>query len=362
MKKSILIVSAFPPCSKTAGEDYTKRLLFDLVDRGHKVDLIYAKYPKHEVEIPTQVEVLRILSPSLTNCIKKPYVHPFFSKRYDSKTKDFIQNVAEKYDMLYFDFAQVHYYSQFMKHPCKVLMCHDVIYQKYMRKTSIINVSWIKYWEKRLLLKAKASFAFSRKDSSIIQNQYGIHTIPINFYLKTTSFEYTRDIKVTNKMCFYGAWNRKENIEMLEVFISEILPKLKRKRKFEVIGGGMAQPLKEKLENLGFICWGFVENPLINLAECQALIAPLQQGAGVKVKVIDALTVGLPVIGTEIAFEGIEDNEDNKLFFQAKTYDEFAEMIDHWEQITKDYKQKAADEFYKRYSGNHFPDHIDEII
>lgn len=362
MKKNILIVSAFPPCSKTAGEDYTKRLLFDLVDRGHKVDLIYAKYSGHEIEIPSQVKVLGIIAPSLINCIKKPYVHPFFSKRYDVQMRKLIQDIADKYDVLYFDFSQVHYYLKWIKHPCKVLMCHDVIYQKYMRKTGIINISWIRYWEKKLLLEAKKSFTFSKKDSSIIEKQYGVRSIPVNFYLKTTKFEYTEDIKVSEKMCFYGAWNRKENIEVIEVFINEILPRLKVKRKFEVIGGGMAQPLKEKLENLGFICRGFVENPLINLAQCQALIAPLKQGAGVKVKVIDALTVGLSVIGTEIAFEGIEDNEDNKLFFQAKTYDEFAEVIDHWKPITKDNKQKAADEFYKRYSGNHFPDRIDEII
>lgn len=361
MGKRILMVSAFPPCQKTAGEDYTRLLLFDLVEKGCHIDLIYAEYPGHEAEIPDQVKILQTLSPSLINCIKRPYVHPFFSRRYNVKIRKMIQQIAEEYDMLYFDFTQVHYYAKFIKHPCKVLMCHDVIYQKYARKTGVINTSWIKYWEKKLLLTAKESFTFSKKDSDVIEKMYRIKTIPINFYLKTEKFEYSKRVKVADKMCFYGAWNRAENIEAIEMFIDKIFPLLKKKKRFEVIGGGMSRQLKEKLENIGFECLGFVENPLLNLAECQALIAPLKQGAGVKVKVIDSLTVGLSVIGTVVAFEGIEDNENNKLFFRANTMVEFAEIIDNWENVTRSEKQEAADEFYKRYSGNHFTDYMNLI-
>ena len=362
MGKRILMISAFPPCQKTAGEDYTRSLLFDLAEKGYEIDLIYAEYPGHEVDIPPQVKILEVLYPSLKNCIKKYYVHPFFSKRYDVKVRKMIQDIADQYDMLYFDFTQVHYYSQFIVHPCKILMCHDVIYQKYARKTGVINTSWIRYWEKKLLLTAKAGFTFSKKDSSIITDLYGIKTIPVNFYLKAKRFAYSESIEVSNKMCFYGAWNRAENVEAIEVFVDKIFPLLKKKKDFEVIGGGMSKQLREKLENIGFRCLGFVENPLFNLAECQALIAPLKQGAGVKVKIIDSLTVGLPVIGTEVAFEGIEDNEKHKLFFHADAYTKFAEIIDNWRSVTKIDKQKAADEFYVRYSGNHFGDYIDQLF
>lgn len=62
---------------------------------------------------------------------------------------------------------------------------------------------------------------------------------------------------------------------------------------------------------------GFVENPVAEIAKCQALVAPLHKGAGVKVKVIDALSSGTSVVGTDVTFEGIEDNSKNPLFLKS---------------------------------------------
>ncbi|MCI5610577.1 MAG: glycosyltransferase family 4 protein [Roseburia sp.] len=362
MSKKILFITAFPPNEKTAGQDYTRRLILDLLEKKYKIDLIYAEYPKHEINLPKEVNIVARIRPQIINCIKKFYVHPFFSKRYNYTIKNYIQNIADKYDMLYFDFSQVHLYSKYIQHPCKVLMCHDVICQKYSRKMGKLNVAWIRHWENKLLKSAKNGFTFSNKDKYIIKDIYGIDTIPVNFYLKTEKYKYSNREHITCKMCFYGAWNRKENIEALEYFINYIYPKLKNKRDFSVIGGGMDEHLKEKLENNGIECLGFVDDPISSIATFQALIAPLHQGAGVKVKVVDALTAGTPVIGTSVAFEGLEDNINNPLFYLAERKDEFVKIIDNWKVINREYKQDAANEFYDRYNCRHFPDIIDRIL
>lgn len=52
---TILYITAFPPCQKTAGQDYSRRLLDDLALRGHKLSLIYAEYPEHELEFSSQI-------------------------------------------------------------------------------------------------------------------------------------------------------------------------------------------------------------------------------------------------------------------------------------------------------------------
>ena len=94
----------------------------------------------------------------------------------------------------------------------------------------------------------------------------------------------------------------------------------------------------------------------MEIAKCQAPIAPLHKGAGVKVKVIDALSSGTCVIGTEVAFEGIEDNTENHLFFQADSPDSFVNIIKKWNKVNIKQKQTAADEFFNRYNTNHFSD------
>ena len=131
--------------------------------------------------------------------------------------------------------------------------------------------------------------------------------------------------------------------------------------RYVVIGGGMDEKNKIKIESdRRFKVIGFVENPLNEIAKCQALIAPLRKGAGVKVKVVDALTTGTPVIGTKVAFEGIEDNSDIALFHNAATKKDYINILNRWRPVDKEVKEQAAEEFYNRYNTNHIVEIINE--
>mgnify|MGYP007101861480 CR=1 FL=1 len=101
----ILFITAFPPCQKTAGQDYSRRLILDLLEKGHEVTLIYAEYPGHTVELPDSVKVLSIIHPAFKNCLVKPYFHPFFTRRFDKSVLKLLQTVSADFDMLYFDFS-----------------------------------------------------------------------------------------------------------------------------------------------------------------------------------------------------------------------------------------------------------------
>lgn len=357
---TILYITAFPPCQKTAGQDYSRRLLNDLVSRGHKISLIYAEYPGHSPEVDKSIKILDRMKPSLKNCFSLPAFHPFFTKRFELKILKKIQAVAKDFDMLYFDFSQVHIYSAFVNHPNKVLMCHDVIFQKFTRKGRV-QLPWIKRSEKKLLSTAAKIITFSKKDSGVIKREYGFDSVPVNFYLKNGHFNYESEKNSVQKdaFCFYGAWNRSENFECLEWFLKNVYPALYQKINFLIIGGGIDGRLKSKLstyKNIKIV--GFVENPVSEIAKLQALIAPLHKGAGVKVKVIDALSSGTPVIGTDIAFEGIEDNSKNPLFFKISSSEDCIKIFEGWKSVSREQKQAAADEFFARYNANHFVDMI----
>lgn len=109
---------------------------------------------------------------------------------------------------------------------------------------------------------------------------------------------------------FYGAWYREENSAGLLWFLEQVLPYLPQGNRYIVIGSGVPKAVldtaKKYSEAIHFV--GFVDNPYRLIASCCALIAPLFQGAGVKVKVLESLACGTPVIGTAIAFEGIDQD------------------------------------------------------
>ena len=93
---------------------------------------------------------------------------------------------------------------------------------------------------------------------------------------------------------------------------------------------------------------GFVEDPYDIIANARALIAPLFKGAGVKVKAIEALASGTPVIGTEVAQEGVPLVADNSLV-TCNTAAEFIHAILNFK-ISNEDKVRLKETFLKHYS------------
>jgi glycosyltransferase involved in cell wall biosynthesis len=109
---------------------------------------------------------------------------------------------------------------------------------------------------------------------------------------------------------FLGRLNVPHNDDAICSFIRDALPSLQARlpeSRLRIIGNGAspslrrlasAHPQTVRLE-------GFVEDLDAVFAQATAVIAPLRFGSGVKQKVLDALARGVPVIGTEVTFEGI---------------------------------------------------------
>ncbi|AEE16257.1 glycosyltransferase family 4 protein [Treponema brennaborense] len=358
----VLLVSAFPPNRQTAGQDYTRRLVLDLLGYGHEISLIYAAYPGHAVELPLEVEILHVIRTSIRNCIGRLPYHPFYAKRIDDETLHLLRSVADNFDVLYFDFSQVHLYSLYVNHPCKILMCHDVIRQKFKR-SGILHLPFIAFAERQTLLSARTVVTFSKKDSNLLKQYYDTDACNVNFYLKSESLSFDNMSIASGTFCFYGAWNRKENYLPLKWFLKKVYPRLNKELSFVIIGGGLRTDIKQLISAMdNVICLGFVEYPILEIARCQALIAPLRNGAGVKVKVIDALSCGTPVIGTDVAFEGITIDPENDLFFSADTVGEYVRIIDNWKNRTVACKQRASAKFRSKYDSNHFPELLEKIV
>lgn len=125
---------------------------------------------------------------------------------------------------------------------------------------------------------------------------------------------------------FYGAMNRMENSESAIWFINKVMPLLDELDiRFVIVGNKPPENLL-KLQNERIICTGYVEciNPYFSSAMC--VVAPLQDGAGIKVKILEAMALGAPVLTNEIGIEGI-DAVDREHFIYCETPSEFASVI-----------------------------------
>ena len=107
-----------------------------------------------------------------------------------------------------------------------------------------------------------------------------------------------------NDLLFYGAMNRPENYKSAIWFIENVLPKLDEHYRLIIVG---AKPVRELLAYQGerVIIKGFVEEVKPYFESCLCLVAPLLLGAGIKIKILEAMSAGMPVITNEIGAEGI---------------------------------------------------------
>lgn len=320
--KRLLFISSFPPNKKTAGQNYTLNLINDLSNE-FDIDLIYWGFPEHSIEANLNVKNAQQIKVGIIqkiSCILIP-LFPLFTRRFSFSTYRNLQKSVNEYDLIYFDFSQTFLYSRFIKHPFKVGMAHDVILQKYSRtKLGSMLRPWIKWSEKICLSKLQRVFTFSYKDKEILKSEYGTTADVVPFYIdhKITDIN-LHDIYLDDYFVMYGAWNRLENQESINWVISHY-PSYNPH--IIIIGGSLPESIKQKIDrypNLKYL--GFIDNPYNFIAKSKGLIAPLFHGAGVKVKAIESLALGTPVIGTAVTFEGLPQVDKSMIKLDDDTLD-----------------------------------------
>lgn len=365
MKRRILFISAFTPSLYSAGQAFTQNLLLDL-SSDFEIDLVYFKYndqtyrpPNSSVSLVKEIKIAPFQK--LLNAIFCPIFHPIFSVRFSWVTAWSLQQLSRKkdYDFVYFDFSQVFVYSLFFKQR-KVLMLHDVMYQKYTRAGYPLERLWIKFNESFLVHQQDTHLiTFSSKDQHLIRTKYEVNASVSRFYITASSGDKNESIHGHDYFCFYAAWNRPENYEGLLWFLENVAPIVSIYR-FMVVGAGMPSTILAQLSKFkNFEYTGFVDDPYVLIRSAQALIAPIFKGAGVKVKVIESLACGTPVIGSSMAFEGIDPLPRHAVEECHTPYD-FISSIRKFADVRLD-KTALRDEFIFMYVKNGRPS-VKEIL
>lgn len=132
--------------------------------------------------------------------------------------------------------------------------------------------------------------------------------------------------KENNDIIFFGNMKRKENYLAAFWFIDNVMPLLEQfSVRFVVLGGGPNENLKKRVSER-VIVTGFVDDidPWFSRALC--FVAPLQLGAGIKVKVIEAMYTGIPVLTNDIGIEGI-NAVSGKDYYNCLMPKDYADVI-----------------------------------
>ena len=131
-----------------------------------------------------------------------------------------------------------------------------------------------------------------------------------------------------DNLIFIGGFMHSPNVDGILWFVDNIFPKIKEKlsgMRLYVIGSNPTEEIL-RLNSEQIIVTGYVKDvgPLFN--SCRVFVAPLRYGAGIKGKILQSMSYGVPVVTTTIGAEGMDlANGENAMVVSEEA--EFAKEV-----------------------------------
>lgn len=160
---------------------------------------------------------------------------------------------------------------------------------------------------------------------------------------------------------FIGAYNWKPNYDAALYLMKELFPKILQVNPKAIlhIAGSYTPNSFYKYQKESIKIYGKVEHVKDFMINHGTLLAPIQSGSGVRIKILEALSLGVPVIGTTISLQGI----DSTSCIQANSTKEFIEAIAKlkWVNISE-IQDEARNYIATHYQPIHIQQKISEFI
>lgn len=329
--RKALYVSAFFPDANAphAGGQAAYQNRLDLEKSGYMVTTVVCSTEKN---LPQNYKEVIVFHQNKTNLflsyikniislkIKGFFSWPFFDTRSNIEFEYFLGEELKKnsYEIIFVDFTQtiepvLRAITSTKRTPVTQVCVHDLYIQKFLRSQTIIArffTGLITRREKELLQSFDTVVTLSEKDSFLAKQLYDLKQVIVRPWTPpqwTLKVQRTENTINKYELLFFANFSRGENSEALSWMLSHAWPTILEEFPTAslVLAGSGSDVVTLPKSCLNIHTVGFVEDPARLFERCHLAIAPLAYGAGVKFKVLEALSCGVPVVGTHVALEGI---------------------------------------------------------
>lgn len=255
---------------------------------------------------------------------------------------------ARQFDVAHADQLNMAQYAELVathsaRKPRLVIDAHNALWLLYKRlaatmgpgpRRMMLERDWrlLKAYEGRIVREFDAVLAVSDEDRAALAEAAGgdrdMTVIPIA--IDTDELPIAHRHAGARQMTHVGTMYWPPNIDGMLWFIREIYPLVRDTRPesgLDVIGARPPQELVGlKGQVPGLNVTGYVADVAPYLAQCGVFIVPLRAGGGMRVKILEALSRGLPVVTTTLGCEGIAVRHGEHVLI-ADTPTDFAKAV-----------------------------------
>jgi glycosyltransferase involved in cell wall biosynthesis len=221
-------------------------------------------------------------------------------------------------------------YADLIESPTRVLDEHNALWLLYKRLAEKMDNGFRRFllardW--RLLRKYEGEMcdqfthvlAVSDEDEvalkEIMSRQKKIFVIPIA--IDTDKFIPVQRTQASTHILHIGTMFWPPNVDGILWFIKEIYPIIRTSMPdivFDIVGARPPQEISDAAAaNPGINVVGYVDDPLEYYQKAGVLVVPLRAGGGMRVKILNAMAQGIPIVTTALGSEGIKVNHREHL-------------------------------------------------
>lgn len=205
--------------------------------------------------------------------------------------------------------------------------------KSYLKKIYFLMESYkLRRFEKNNCSKFEMNIMVSNDDKHMLKNisptaniEVVENGVDVNYFLPKTIHSNT------NRLIFAGRLDQYSNMDAVLHFCMNVWPLIKERFpriQFTIIGNNPPQKLLEIAKNDKRIeVLGYVDDVRPFFSKATVSVCPIRDGGGTRIKILDAMAMGMPIVSTTIGCEGIDVTPGNDVLI-SNTPEEFVKNIE----------------------------------
>jgi glycosyltransferase involved in cell wall biosynthesis len=142
-------------------------------------------------------------------------------------------------------------------------------------------------------------------------------------------FSLRKSLPSNHDFYYAGSLNYYPNIDAIRFFMEEIFNLVKRKVddcRFFIVGGNPPPEVIRYHDGTNVIVTGYLDDIRELVYKCRASVVPLRMGSGTRLKIVEAMSMGVPVVSTRKGAEGLELCDGREIFLADEAFS-FADCL-----------------------------------
>ena len=288
-----------------------------------------------------------------------------------------------RYDVVVAEFSVMGQYlhgNPYLPAVRKIISCHYSVAASYRNTVGVLKftpqglrsrislnrlsqyeISLFRAMDRVLVLTAQERFGLLNKAPDL-----RLHVVPSG--VDTDHFRPSNEDTKENSLLFTGDYEQLPNRDAVFWFAINVWPRLKKRNpglKFYVVGPGVTSEMKKLAAyDLSIVVTGYVPDVRPYFQKAKIFVCPLRLGAGLRVKMLEPMAAGVPVVTTSLGAEGIPIQTGDNAFVADKPQMmvDYIQLLLGDESLRRSMARQARNLIKDRFSWSHTIDSLERVL